>query len=325
VSPEADNLYGLPLERFVAERTALVRALRADGRRQAATAVAGARKPSLAAWAVNQLVRTQAGVVKDLFAAGDELRRAQSELLAGRGDRPSLRAAGERERAAVDRLLKAARGLLTAEGHELSGTVVDRVADTLHAAALDPDAREAVGAGCLERELRHVGLGDMATALPAAPARGRAKRAPKTGAPRPAESKRAAANEAAAKRAAANKAAPRRATRKAPAEAGRETAAGRRAEAKRRELERAAAGKAAAAAEAAARRRAEAAARALETAQARREQAVGALARADEAVAAARAKAEAAAGAHRSARAALERIGRPGRASAPRDLGSDSR
>ena len=156
---EPDELYGLPLDRFIPERGALAKALRADKRRDEAAAVAALRKPSVAAWAVNQLVRSQGAGVAELFAAGDELREAQARLLAGSGDGQALRAANERERAAVDELVQAARGLLSSEGHELSPAVVERVADTLHAAALDEGAREQVREGRLERELRHVGLG----------------------------------------------------------------------------------------------------------------------------------------------------------------------
>ena len=157
---DVDDLYGLPLDQFVPERTALARELRSAGKREEAAAVAALRKPSVAAWAVNQLVRTQRTDVAELFEAGDALRSAQDDVVAGRGDGRSLRAAVERERAAVDGLTGAARGLLTSEGHELSQTIIDRVADTLHAAALDDDARSQVKDGRLERELRHVGLGD---------------------------------------------------------------------------------------------------------------------------------------------------------------------
>ncbi len=48
---------------------------------------------------------------------------------------------------------------MSSEGHELTQATLDRVSDTLHAAALDEDARGQVREGCLERELRHVGLG----------------------------------------------------------------------------------------------------------------------------------------------------------------------
>jgi hypothetical protein len=156
---DAHDLYGLPLERFIPERKALAKELRARGERDDAEAVAALRKPSLAAWAVNQLVRTQRRDVSALFKAGDAARRAQEKLLSGRGDGPAhLREALDDERAAVDRLTRAARGLLSTEGHELSPAILDRVGDTLHAAALDPEARDEVKDGCLDHELRHVGL-----------------------------------------------------------------------------------------------------------------------------------------------------------------------
>jgi hypothetical protein len=171
--PDVDELYGLPLDRFVPERTALARELRGAGRREEASEVAALRKPSVAAWAVNQLVRTQRQGVDELFGAGDALRAAHDQVLAGRGDSGSLRGAVARERSAVDALTQVARGLLTSQGHELSPTIIDRVSDTLHAAALDDDARAQVRDGRLERELRHVGLG--MTAGPA-PARARTRR-----------------------------------------------------------------------------------------------------------------------------------------------------
>ncbi|MDQ3676944.1 MAG: hypothetical protein M3401_09105, partial [Actinomycetota bacterium] len=144
------DLYGLPLDRFVPERGALAKALRAEGRRDEAADVASLRKPSVAAWAVNQLVRTQGKDVQALFDAGDALREAQAKLLAGRGDGAALRAANERERDAVDRLVDAARGLLTSDGHELSPVIVERVADSLHAAALDEGSRARVRDARLE-------------------------------------------------------------------------------------------------------------------------------------------------------------------------------
>jgi hypothetical protein len=153
------DLYGLPRERFVPARTALVKELRRGGDRAQADAVAALRKPSQAAWAVNQLVRTQKRDLTALFKAGDATQRAQAKLLAGRGTGAALREALDRERAAVAKLTRAARGLLSSEGHELSPTMLERVAGTLHAAALEPEARAQVKDGSLHRELRHVGLG----------------------------------------------------------------------------------------------------------------------------------------------------------------------
>jgi hypothetical protein len=279
---EPDDLYGLPLDRFIPERTALARDLRSRKERDDAAAVAALRKPSVAAWAVNQLMRSQGSAVADLFAAGDALRGAQADLLAGRGDGRTLRAAGERERAAVDTLVDAARGLLTTEGHELSPAVVERVADTLHAAALDEDAREQVRAGRLERELRHVGLG-LGEAAPAAPA------PPRPPAPKQRETRDAGQADTKASR----------------AEGAREARTARE-QATAAQRERDAVRKGARTAEAQARRRAERSGHALRAAEERRARAAQALDEADEALAAARVEAQEAGDAHRRARDELD-------------------
>jgi hypothetical protein len=172
VADEA-QLYGVARDRFVAERNALARALRADGRREDAQRVAKLGKPTLAVWTVNQIARRDAGAIDELFAAGEQLGDAQRELLAGDGDREMLRAAGQRERAAVDALVTAARAVIGAAGDPASPAALGRIADTLHAAALEPEVQPLVRNGRLDRELRHIGLGDSqpgdrpATARPA--------------------------------------------------------------------------------------------------------------------------------------------------------------
>ncbi len=312
---DTDDLYGLALDRFVAERGALAKELRKAGRREAATEAAALRKPSVAAWAVNQLVRTQGAAVQELFDAGDALRDAQAELLSGEGSGRMLRAAGERQRAAVDELVERARGLLSSAGSELSAAVVDRVSDTLHAAALDEDAREQVRDGRLERELRHVGLGFGlgAGVAPVGPARGKKSssssgdpssssgRASSSGgvssssgdpSPSSGASKRRGATPAAGSSSSTGRTrAVGRQEAAGAARAERERAAEQRAEEERARRERAAARRDARAAHATARRRADAATAALQAAEEQRDQAAQALRGADEALTAARADA----------------------------------
>lgn len=165
---EPRDLYGLPLDQFTAQRNSLAKSLRRDGRSDEAARVAKLRKPSVAAWGVNQLVRTQPRDLDALLKAGDALRKAQDQLLAKRGDSAALRSAVEAERAVVQRLSETARGLLSSDGHELTPARLEQVTETLHAVALNDDARVAARAGCLERELRHVGLGGLAAAGPPA-------------------------------------------------------------------------------------------------------------------------------------------------------------
>lgn len=174
---EPGDLYGLPLERFTEERNALAKELRRAGRRDEAESVAGLRKPSLAAWAVNQLVRTQRRELDALFRAGDALQEAQANLMSHGGTPQALRQAVEDERAAVDDLTDRARGLLTDSGNELTEPKLEQVSETLHAAALDHEARDRIRNGCLDRELRHIGLGALGVGA-GPPPRARSKERP---------------------------------------------------------------------------------------------------------------------------------------------------
>jgi hypothetical protein len=161
-----DDLYGLPLDRFVPARAALVKALRAQKRREAAAEVAGLRKPSVAAWAVNQLVRTQPKALQALFETGDDLARAQAQAGAGKGGGDAMRDATHRQRDATRELLAAAEGLLSSEGKGVSQATLERVGETLRAAANDDSARRQVVGGCLTRELQFVGIGNGGLAPP---------------------------------------------------------------------------------------------------------------------------------------------------------------
>jgi hypothetical protein len=140
VEEAADRLYGLPLEDFVAERTAAVKALRKEGDKESAAAVAKLPKPSQVAWVANQLGRAGAD---DLLAAGEAMREAQL----GGGGRDALREATAAHRAAVEELLRAGEDL-----RPLSRELKDRLRALLNAVAGDEDVREAFSAGRLVEE-----------------------------------------------------------------------------------------------------------------------------------------------------------------------------
>jgi hypothetical protein len=158
----AEDLYGLPLDEFTSERKELAKRLRSEGEKEEAARVAKLRKPSTAAWAVNQLVRTQKKAIGELFEAGDEMIDAQSQAIGGKGSADALKAAARKQRDATTKLLEAAGGLLSSDGHELPASVQERVSETLRAAAIDPESREQVSDGCLVKELRFTGLAGFA-------------------------------------------------------------------------------------------------------------------------------------------------------------------
>ena len=80
-----DALYCLALDEFIAERGALARALKAEGRAEDASAVAKLPKPAVAAWAVNQVVRSRPKETRALWKAGDAVRRVQDRAVKGFG------------------------------------------------------------------------------------------------------------------------------------------------------------------------------------------------------------------------------------------------
>lgn len=154
----ADDLYGLPLAGFTPARDALAKELAAAGDGDAAAAVRKLRKPSVPAWAVNQLARRHPAEMAALFEAGDALERAHRLVLQG-GDPASMRDATAREREAVGALVALARAILGEAGHQPSPATIEKVSETLAAAATDPDARARAGRGVLDRELERVGFG----------------------------------------------------------------------------------------------------------------------------------------------------------------------
>jgi hypothetical protein len=224
---EIDRLYGLPLESFVAERDALARRQRREGDRKAADEVKRLAKPTLAAWAANQAVRSQPRARRELLAAGDELRDRQRRLLAGRGNPGELRPAAQREQAAVADLVRAASGLLTEKGRGLGAAALDRVRETLHAAAADDEVREALAQGRLDREARAAGLGPLGAASRSGRPKARATK-PRAGAD---DLRKARDAQRRAERAAATAREKARAAEKALRDAAREVQRASRAEA----------------------------------------------------------------------------------------------
>jgi hypothetical protein len=170
-SASAGDLYAAPFEEFTPRRNELAKELRKAGDRAAADEVAKLRKPTRAAWAVNQLARAEKPVLRRVLKAGDRLRKAQEAALKG-GSGAALRKAGADEREAVGAAVERAAELL---GDHAGGATLGRVRSSLQAAARDEAVREEIEAGRLTEDHEPVGLGAFgaAAAAPAPPARTR--------------------------------------------------------------------------------------------------------------------------------------------------------
>jgi len=168
---ELDRLFGLPLDAFVAARDEAARMLKRTGNPDAAERVGALRKPSVSAWAVNQLARRHPDRLGRLLESGERLRAAHRAALAG-GGRARLADASRAMGAAVSELVETAAGELEAAGRPASEAVRNRIAGTLHAAARGQQGAELVRQGRLVRDLEPSGsaLGGLTTDAAGQPA-----------------------------------------------------------------------------------------------------------------------------------------------------------
>jgi hypothetical protein len=158
---ELDDLFGLPAGDFTAARNDLAKRLKAAGETDQAENVRSLAKPTVPAWAVNQLARTEKSKVRRLLDAGEKMRAAHERALSDRAGE-DFRKATEAERALVQELTDDARALLDDAGSPASDQVVKRISETLRAASTDEEARELLEAGRLTKELEPAGFGALA-------------------------------------------------------------------------------------------------------------------------------------------------------------------
>jgi hypothetical protein len=174
VEKELDRLYALPLDEFTKTRNELARRLTRAGQDEAADKVKQLAKPSIPVWTVNQLARREPGEVRALLGSGEELRKAQQRALEGKGA-ADLQKRLDQQRRSVRALARLGRDILADEGRSVSDAIVERIAKTLDAAALDEGSRSQLRAGRLTEELEPPGFEALAGM---APAGARTKRPP---------------------------------------------------------------------------------------------------------------------------------------------------
>ena len=162
LSDEAVALFREVPERFITARDALVARLRDEGRSAEAASVKALRKPTVVAWALDQLVVRDADGLHALLDAGAEVRAAQQAALSSkRGAADRLRASGAARRAAVADLAAVSIAALEEAGRG-AGAHFDAIVQALEMCSIDPDAGAALAAGTLERPpVAGAGFGDV--------------------------------------------------------------------------------------------------------------------------------------------------------------------
>jgi hypothetical protein len=159
-----DRLFRLPLEEFIEARNTLAGRLRKAGRREDESSVRTLPKPSVTAWAVNQVWWTDRHAFEAMIEAGRRLRDAQQA---------SLRGEGSNVREAVEARQDAIAAVLDLAVRAMGGT--DRVGpamrqrigatcDALATGEMPPGTRP----GRLTQDLQPAGLGALSSLMSAA-------------------------------------------------------------------------------------------------------------------------------------------------------------
>jgi hypothetical protein len=152
VQAAADQLYAADPAEFTDRRSDLVAQARADGDQAASRAIGALRRPTRAAWVVNQLARADPDAVARLGRLGDELRAAESALDGGK-----LRELSQTRRKLLGQLTRQA--LDGARVTDPPDALQQEVTGTLSAALADPQVAARVGQGQLAKSVQPAGFG----------------------------------------------------------------------------------------------------------------------------------------------------------------------
>jgi hypothetical protein len=149
----ADELYALAPGDFTPARDAKVKELKGT---DLSAEVKKLRKPSVAAWVVNQLVRHETEQVDQVLAMGEALRSAQAGL---KGE--ELRALTRQRRQLTAAVTTRARSVAAGLGVKVTQAVADQVEATLTAAMVDEECARAVRSGLLVAALASTGVEEV--------------------------------------------------------------------------------------------------------------------------------------------------------------------
>jgi hypothetical protein len=166
--PEAEKLFAVWPDQFVAERNALAKELREGDRADDAAAVAELRKPSAVVFAANRAARDRPKAAQAAAKAALGVRDAQVG-----GDADAFGKALADLDSSLDLLAEVAVAHLAPSGKQPSEAMRRRLRELLRSAVADDDAREALARGVLTDELEAPGFSPYAgMPVPAKP-RGR--------------------------------------------------------------------------------------------------------------------------------------------------------
>ncbi|WP_052411939.1 hypothetical protein [Mycolicibacterium neoaurum] len=156
IEDDLDTLYGVPPPEFTALRGQLVAQAKKRGETEAARTIGAARRPTVAAWVVNALVRADP-------AAADRLAELRAQLQAAHAamDGARIRELTAAQRRVVTDLTRA--GLAAARVDSPTPALRADITNTLQAAIADPGVHARLGR--LEKAEEWSGFGDFGVSM----------------------------------------------------------------------------------------------------------------------------------------------------------------
>ncbi len=182
---DIDALFQLPLAEFTGARNALAARLKKSGRANAgedASQVKALVKPSVSAWAVNQLYWTHREAFERLLTLGERFHKAQTSRSAGKV--ADMREALDARRETLTHLSNLATALLRDASHNPSPDTVHRVTTTLEAMSAYAARSDAPRAGRLTEDVDPPGFELFGGFVPGMRSVPPADRGPRAGSPR---------------------------------------------------------------------------------------------------------------------------------------------
>jgi hypothetical protein len=163
LNDDVDALFRLPLAEFIGARKTLAARLKKDGRADDAERVKLLAKPSISAWAANQLYWQHRQAFDRLIATGQRFHKAQTF-----GKVADMREALDARREALSHLSDLATTFLRDAGHSPSLDTIRRITTTLEAMSAYASISDGPTPGRLTHDVDPPGFESFASFIPSA-------------------------------------------------------------------------------------------------------------------------------------------------------------
>jgi len=164
VEDDVDALFRLPLAEFTGARNALAAQLTKSGRGDDAARVKALAKPSVSAWAVNQLYWNHREAFDQLIASGERFHKAQTSRSAGKV--ADIRQALDGRRESLAQLSDLATTLLRDAGHNPAPDTIHRITTTLEGISAYASRSDAPRPGRLTADVDPPGFELFGSSIP---------------------------------------------------------------------------------------------------------------------------------------------------------------